>query len=191
MGIITIAALLLVFNMQYLVANAQYTLKNNTSSGATNNNSQIHSKVDDNRVIISKINVNAPVIYDQTSTNNAVFQKALQDGVVHYGNTALPGQAGNTALFGHSSGLPWHPGNYKFVFTLLDKLETGDDITINYDGKSYIYRVTSKEVVSPTNLDVLQAKDPNKHALELITCTPVGTSTNRLVVHAEQTSPGQ
>jgi LPXTG-site transpeptidase (sortase) family protein len=191
LGIITIAALLAVFNMPYLVARFHYESKASAApipATSVSPSTPIY-KPKENRVIIDKINVNAPVIYDQTSTESAVFQKALQDGVVHYGTTALPGQAGNVALFGHSSGAPWHPGNYKFVFTLLDKLTPGDDITIDYNGTRYTYRVTSKAIVSPDNLNILIAKDPSRHSLELITCTPVGTSKNRLVVHTEQVFP--
>lgn len=181
LGFATIAAILIAFNMQYFVANAQYRL---TSPAITP-----VFKPTSNSIIINKIHVNAPVVYDQTSTDENLFLKALQDGVVHYGTTALPGQAGNAALFGHSSGVPWAPGKYKFVFTLLDKLQPDDRIIVDFDGTRYVYKVTYKEVVSPDNLAILQAKDPTKHQLELITCTPVGTSTNRLVVHAIQVSP--
>jgi hypothetical protein len=85
--------------------------------------------------------------------------------------------------------MPWTPGVYKFVFTLLDKLQAGDEIIVDYNGTRYIYRINSTEVVSPDNINVLKPTDPKKHSLELITCTPVGTSKNRLVVHAEQISP--
>jgi LPXTG-site transpeptidase (sortase) family protein len=188
LGIITIAALLAIFNMPYLVARFNYETKASAAPAVTTIAAAPKPayKPQENRVIINKINVDAPVIYDQTSTQSAVFQKALQDGVVHYATTALPGQAGNVALFGHSSGAPWHPGNYKFVFTLLDKLVPGDDITIDYNGTRYTYRVTSKEVVSPDDLSILKTKNGSEHDLELITCTPVGTSKNRLVVHAIQ-----
>jgi sortase (surface protein transpeptidase) len=71
------------------------------------------------KIIINGIGVNAPVIYDQKTVDEGAFQLALRDGVVHYPGTALPGQPGNVAIFGHSSGQVWAPGNYKFFFTHL------------------------------------------------------------------------
>ncbi|MBX6334559.1 class D sortase [Candidatus Saccharibacteria bacterium] len=139
------------------------------------------------RIVIPAIEVDAPVIFDEPSTVEWKVQLALRRGVVHYGTTGMPGQSGNMVLVGHSSGAPWAPGDYKWVFTLLDKLEKGDEIKVSYQGIDYIYRVTRKQVVKPEDLTVLdQTAQP---MLSLITCTPVGTSKNRLVVQAEQISP--
>src|SRR4030095_4689134 len=132
------------------------------------------------KIIINKINVNAPVVFDQTTVNEGNFQKALQHGVVHYPNTALPGQQGNVVIFGHSSGQWWAPGDYKFIFSLLDKMSVNDEIVLDYKGMRYIYKVTSTQVVSPDTVSVLN-QPPNEHALTLITCTPVGTNLKRLI----------
>jgi LPXTG-site transpeptidase (sortase) family protein len=140
----------------------------------------------ENTITIAKINVHAPVIYEP-SISEAAIQKALQSGVVHYGNTAAPGQIGNVAIFGHSSNDWWEPGDFKFVFVLLDKLAPGDQITMDYQSQRYTYEVTSSTVVEPTNVAVLnKTAEPT---LTLITCTPPGTSLRRLVVTAKQVSP--
>jgi len=138
------------------------------------------------QIIINSIKVNAPIIFE-TRDDESTFLTDLRGGVVHYPNTALPGQEGNVAIFGHSSGVWWEIGNYKFVFTLLDKLKPGDKVFIDYKGTRYIYRVTDSTVVPPTDVAVLN--QTNNHTLTLITCTPVGTSTNRLIVHAIQYVP--
>jgi LPXTG-site transpeptidase (sortase) family protein len=134
-----------------------------------------------NHLIISKIAVDAPVIWnvseDQTLT-------ALEKGVAHYQGTALPGQIGNVFISGHSSYYWWNEGSYKEVFALLDKLEVGDKITINYDNIQYNYEVVSKKVVGPNDLSVLE--QGTGHNLSLMTCVPVGTNLNRLVVLAKQ-----
>jgi LPXTG-site transpeptidase (sortase) family protein len=140
----------------------------------------------ENTITIPKINVHAPVMYEP-SVREADIQKALEGGVVHYGNTALPGQAGNTAIFGHSSHDWWEPGNYKFVFVLLDKLSPGDRFTIDYQSKRYTYEVTGTKIVEPTDLTVL--KPTAEPTVSLITCTPPGTSLRRLVVTAKQIDP--
>lgn len=138
-------------------------------------------------ITINRINVQAPVIYGLQSVEEWVFQKALEDGVVHYPNTARPGEPGNAVVFGHSSGQVWAPGAYKSVFAHLDKLQRGDKIFLDYQGIRYVYEVSGSSIVPPTEISVLNpTPDPT---LTLITCTPVGTNTNRLIVTAKQISP--
>lgn len=140
----------------------------------------------ENTISIPKINVKAPVNYEP-SIQEAAIQKSLETGVVHYGNTALPGQNGNVAIFGHSSNDWWEPGDYKFVFVLLDKLAPGDQVTMDYNSQRYTYEVTGSRVVEPTEVSVLNPT--STPTLTIITCTPPGTSLKRLVVTAKQISP--
>ena len=139
------------------------------------------------KIIINSIGVKAPVIYDQRTVDEGAFQYALRSGVVHYPNTALPGKPGNVVIFGHSSGQVWAPGDYKFIFTHLEKLKDDDRIYIEYEGVRYIYSITGSKVVPPTQMSVLNPTADN--TLTLITCTPVGTSKNRLIVTAKQIVP--
>jgi LPXTG-site transpeptidase (sortase) family protein len=138
------------------------------------------------QISIPKINVSAPIVY-ANSNQEADIQKDLEGGVVHYAHTAVPGEIGNSVIFGHSSNDWWEPGDYKFVFVLLDKLAVGDTFTVTYNSQQYVYKVTETKVVEPTDLSVLNdTPDPE---LTLITCTPPGTSWKRLVVRAQQISP--
>lgn len=144
----------------------------------------------DPKLIIPKINVDVPVIYDTTPDYNAQM-KAMENGVAYFGipgANSKPGQVGNTVLSGHSSNDFLDSGNYKFIFALLEKLGAGDTIYVNYQGKRYIYTVTKTEVVQPTDVSKL-VYPTDKPILTLITCTPLGTSQNRLLVTAEQISP--
>lgn len=145
----------------------------------------------ESKLIIPKINVNIKVVYDITSLEDAPVQEGLNRGVVHYklpGANALPGQVGNTTILGHSSNDIFDPGDYKFAFVLLDRLQAGDIIYMHYEGKRYIYRVTDKKVISPTEFAALQQNN-GKPMLTLVTCTPPGTALKRLLVYAEQISP--
>lgn len=139
------------------------------------------------KIIINKLNVTAPVIYDVDTVDQTIFQQALQKGVVHYPKTALPGEPGNVVIFGHSSGQWWAPGDFKFVFTLLDKLQIEDRIFLEYQGIRYIYKVNDISIVEPTNLSVLN--QTNNHTLTLITCSPVGSNAKRLIIKAQQIAP--
>ncbi len=140
------------------------------------------------KVIIPKINVEIPVVYDELSTEDKLLQKALERGVVHYGSTPLPGEKGNIVVFGHSSNNIFNQGKYKFAFVLLNKLSDGDVFYLTRDGITYAYRVYDKKIVRPTSVEVLGAVDRDNTAT-LITCDPPGTSLNRLVVVGEQISP--
>lgn len=140
-------------------------------------------------VIIPKINVQIPVVYDEPSIAEAAVQRALERGVIHYATTVNPGQQGNAAIFGHSSNNIFNKGQYKFAFVLLHELVPGDIFYLTYDQKVYTYRVFDKKVVPPTEVSVLNSIPGKPATAALITCDPPGTSTNRLVVWGEQISP--
>jgi LPXTG-site transpeptidase (sortase) family protein len=140
-------------------------------------------------VIIPKINVQIPVVYDVASMAEKDIQAGLENGVVHYPTTVQPGQQGNAAFFGHSSNNIFNKGQYKFAFVLLRQLVPGDIFYITYDKKVYSYRVFDKKVVTPAEVSVLNPVEGKPVTATLITCDPPGTSTNRLVVWGEQISP--
>lgn len=191
----------LIFNYQLIVAQLGYminqpkqvaTLTQPATSPIVANSANATSATPaeivppDNLIVIPKINVNAPVVLEPSLAEKNI-QRSLQDGVVHYAGTALPGEPGNVAIVGHSSNDWWEPGNYKFVFALLEKMAVGDKIQINYNSHKYVYEVSSTKVVEPTDLSVLApTAEPT---LTLITCTPPGTSWKRLIVSARQIEP--
>src|SRR5665647_1236182 len=182
LGIFMALGIFGLLNAQWFVAQYLYRFPKSPASNELNIASPTNISATP-LIAIPKIHITAP-IGDVASYDQQKIQLMLRDGVVRYGYGATPGQIGNTVIVGHSSGQFWAPGNYKFVFTLLDKLEPSDKIYIDYRGTRYIYIVTDSVVVSPTNISVL-APTP-KPTLTLITCTPVGTSRDRLVVHARQ-----
>ncbi|HET9174275.1 MAG TPA: sortase [Candidatus Saccharimonadales bacterium] len=140
-------------------------------------------------VIIPKINVEIPVDYSQTSTNETDIENALQSGIVHYPTTQMPGEVGNAAFFGHSSNNIFAPGKYKFAFALLHELVPGDTFYLTNNGKVYAYKVFSRTIVDPTDVGVLNPVAGHKTTATLITCDPPGTSWRRLVVVGDQISP--
>jgi sortase A len=141
------------------------------------------------QVIIPKINVDIPVDYSETSTNENVIENDLESGVVHYPTTVLPSQDGNTAYFGHSSNNIFNPGKYKFAFVLLHTIEPGDTFYLVYNGKVYIYKVFERQIVSPNDVGILSNVPNHVATATLITCDPPGTSINRLIVVGDQISP--
>ena len=144
----------------------------------------------DPRLIIPKINVDVPVIYD-VGTDYDSQMAAMENGVAHFpipGANSHPGEVGNTALAGHSSNDLFDGGDYKFIFAQLEKLVPGDTIYANYQSKRYTYVVTRTETVKPNEVNKL-VYPTDKPVMTLITCTPLGTALNRFLVTAEQVSP--
>lgn len=140
-------------------------------------------------IIIPKINVEIPVVYTVDTLDENAIETGLQQGVVHYYDTAYPGQNGNGVIFGHSAGNIFNPGLYKYAFSLLHYLEIGDTFTINYQSKSYTYQVFNKFIVSPNDVSVVNPIAGHPATFTLITCNPPGLSTNRLVIQADQVNP--
>jgi len=146
-------------------------------------------------VLIPKINVDANVVYDERSYEEEAIQAALERGVVHYGETTLPGEVGNNVIVGHSSGNFFNAGKFKYAFVLLDHLEIGDTFNLCYENERFIYKIVTSVVVEPTNLDYVQQYYPETNQpidvplTTLITCSPPGTSWKRLIIQGEQISP--
>jgi len=140
------------------------------------------------KIIIPKINIEAPVVYDEPSIDEKAVQSSLERGVLHYATTPNPGEKGNAVIFGHSSSNILNKGKYKFAFLLLKSLENNDTFIVQKDGKKYVYKVYEKFVTTPDDLSVLGPTDKTA-IITLITCDPPGLSTNRLIVRAEQIFP--
>jgi len=145
----------------------------------------------DQRIIVPRIGQNVPVIQiptdkliqrDWTGLENQI-QEALRHGVVHFPGTANPGDEGNVVITGHSSYFPWDPGRFKDVFALLHQVEVGDKVVVYSNQQKYEYEVYEKKVISPSQVEVLTQGGENR--LTLLTCTPVGTDINRLVLLAK------
>jgi len=132
-------------------------------------------------IIIPKLNISVPVVANVDGTNEAVYDKALEGGVAQFKGTALPGEKSNIFIFGHSSANI--DGPYAKIFADLNDLSDTDEIKINYHGREYGYTVTSKNIVEATDISPLQKT--NTEQLTLMTCWPIGTDQERLIVIAK------
>lgn len=141
-------------------------------------------------LIIPKINVDVPIRFGLTNDSGTIMS-AMNNGVAHWsipGASAVPGQIGNTVITGHSAGDIYSSNPYKFIFSGLERLESGDTIYIDYQGTRYTYAVYEKRVVAPNDVASLQYSG-DEAILTLVTCTPLGTSEKRLLIFARQINP--
>ncbi len=132
---------------------------------------------------IGKIGVQLPLYHGVDAT-------VLQVGVGHLEGTSLPvgGKSTHAVLSGHR-GLPSAK-----LFTDLDKMEIGDTFAINVLRQTLVYQVDQIKVVLPSESEDLRIV-PGKDYCTLLTCTPYGINTHRLLVrgvrvHQEESGPG-
>ena len=123
---------------------------------------------------IPKILVDLP-IYHGTS------EEVLEKGVGHIQNTSVPigGNSTHSVLTGHT-GLP----NAE-LFTRLDELVVGDIFYIHVLNEILTYKVYEIKVVLPDNIDELRITS-GEDLVTLVTCTPYGVNSHRLLVKAER-----
>lgn len=123
---------------------------------------------------IDKINCYLPIYH---GTDDAV----LQVGVGHLEGTSLPvgGASTHCVLSGHR-GLPSAK-----LFTDLDQLEVGDTFVLYVLDETLTYEVDQIRIVEPTDLSDL-AIEEGKDYCTLMTCTPYGINTHRLLVRGHR-----
>ncbi|MFE4951917.1 class C sortase [Leifsonia sp. NPDC056665] len=129
------------------------------------------------RIVIPSIGVDLP-IYHGTS------DATLENGIGHLEGTSLPvGGAGTHAVLAGHRGLA-----SATLFTNLDKVVTGDTFTIYVFGETLTYKIFSIKVVNPDETKTLNPV-PGKDLVTLVTCTPIGVNSQRILVTAERVTP--
>lgn len=167
------------------IVGADYTQASSWFVGGAKSEDFTASKVEHYTISIPKLKIDGASV--------AIGGEDLSKSLVQYPGTALPGKRGNSAIFGHSI-LPifYNPKSYLSIFSMLPTLTAGDEILINYDGISFVYKVESLFEVAPTDIQVLD-QDTSDSFLTLVTCVPPGDPRNpkRLVVRARIVPPEQ
>ena len=121
-------------------------------------------------ITIDKIKVELP-IYHGTS------EEVLSKSVGHLEGSSLPvGGIGTHSVLSAHRGLPSSK-----LFTDLDKLEIGDIFTINILNQMLTYEIDKITIVKPNEIEGLKIEE-GKDYITLLTCTPYGINTHRLLV---------
>jgi len=124
---------------------------------------------------IPKISLKIPIYHGSD-------KKTLEKGIGHLETSALPiGGIGNNPILTGHRGLPSAE-----LFTRLDELKKGDIIYISVLNDYLAYKVDNTFSILPGDTEGLVA-DKDKDMLTLITCTPYGVNTHRMVVQAIRT----
>jgi sortase A len=148
------------------------------------------------RLTIAKIGLDIPVLSVGTtlipegSQSKVVWGDVPNAGAFH-STSAYPGNIGNTVINGHRD-------IQGAVFRHLDRLEVGDEIVLYVGEVPYVYRVVQVLVVPETFASAAQKAENLRligflpeERLTLVTCTPVGLATHRLLVIARPADQGE
>lgn len=123
---------------------------------------------------ISAINIDLPIYHGTTGA-------AMEKGAGHMEGTSLPvGGIGTHAVISAHSGM----ASAK-LFTDLDKLKLGDMFFITVCNQKLAYEVDNIAVVEPTDIDLIRI-DTQQDYVTLLTCTPYGVNTHRLLVRGHR-----
>ena len=133
------------------------------------------SQLDDDQGIMAVIEV--PSIGVDMPVRHGSGTYALEHGAGHLHGTSLPvgGQGSHSVITAHR-GL-----RDKLMFTRLDELEAGDLMYVRVEGETLAYKVDRVSVIDPDDTRLLRAR-PGEDRLTLMTCTPYGVNTQRLLV---------
>lgn len=123
---------------------------------------------------IPTINIDLPIYHGTTGA-------AMEKGAGHMEGTSLPvGGIGTHAVISAHSGM----ASAK-LFTDLDKLKLGDMFFITVCNQKLAYEVDNIAVVEPTDIDLIRI-DTQQDYVTLLTCTPYGVNTHRLLVRGHR-----
>ena len=123
---------------------------------------------------IPTINIDLPIYHGTTGA-------AMEKGAGHMEGTSLPvGGIGTHAVISAHSGM----ASAK-LFTDLDKLEPGDVFFVTVCNQKLAYEVDNIAVVEPTDIDLIRV-DTQQDYVTLLTCTPYGVNTHRLLVRGHR-----
>ena len=123
---------------------------------------------------IPTINIDLPIYHGTTGA-------AMEKGAGHMEGTSLPvGGVGTHAVISAHSGM----ASAK-LFTDLDKLKLGDVFFVTVCNEKLAYEVDNIAVVEPTDIDLIRI-DTQQDYVTLLTCTPYGVNTHRLLVRGHR-----
>ena len=112
---------------------------------------------------------------------------------LRYGAGRMPGSSeagepGNLVIFGHRM------RRYGSIFNRLGEVSIGDSIIIERAGQAFTYTVDSIETIEPSSLSAYigmeKEGDPGSCRITLITCTPIGVGSHRLIITGHLASGG-
>jgi sortase A len=127
-----------------------------------------------NRIQIPAIGIDAPIVQGDA-------WEQLKKGVGQHIGTVNPGEKGNLVLSAHND-------IFGEIFRHLDQLENGDEIVLHTSQRAYVYVITRKKIVEPTNVSVMDST--TTPTITLISCYPYLIDDERIVIQGQLKTTG-
>ena len=130
--------------------------------------------------------VTIPKISQELPVYHGTSDSVLAIAVGHMEGTSLPigGKSSHSVVSAHR-GLPT-----AVLFTYLDRMEIGDTFSFTILDRTFTYEVDQIRIVEPSDASLIQI-EPGKDYCTLLTCTPYGINTQRLLVRGHQVDMSQ
>jgi LPXTG-site transpeptidase (sortase) family protein len=153
------------------------------SDNSTNDQKYPYSEKEDS-IEIPKIELVAPLVFID-SLEIAEIKKGLDLGVVHFSDSVLPGEVGQTIILGHSAPPSFPNIKYYWVFVRIEELVEGDEIFVFFNNREHQYIVKGKFFLDKGEEIPQDRLTDDTNMLLLISCWPPETGTRRIAVEAE------
>ena len=134
-------------------------------------------------IIISSIDLDLPVQNPQTR-DIADLDEFLKDGPVRYMDSARLGEKGNVLIFAHTSHLPVVKNQMYKAFNRVPELSPGDTITVQGEGRSYVYSVKSVRKANAEDA-IIDLSPTLGKKLTLVTCDTLTSKSSRFILEAD------
>lgn len=135
------------------------------------------------RIIIPEIDLDLP-ISNPSTRDIATLDEYLKEGPVRYVDSAQLGEKGNVLIFAHTSHLPVVKNQMYKAFNRVPELKAGDSITIESEGKKYLYTVRSVRKVDAEEASVDISPGVGTK-LTLVTCDTLTSKNSRFLLEAD------
>ena len=130
--------------------------------------------------------VTVPKIGQELPLYHGTSDSVLSSAVGHFQGTSLPvGGATTHSVVSAHRGLPT-----AVLFTHLDRMEVGDTFFFTILDRTITYEVDQVRIVEPDDVSLIQIEDGEDYCT-LLTCTPYGINTHRLLVRGHQIDTSQ
>ena len=138
---------------------------------------------------IPSLKIDVGVSANVDAGNPAEYEQVLKSSIAHAKGTGFPDHDGGISktifLFAHSTNGSWNITQYNAQFYALKDIQQGDEISVWFWGKKFVYQVEGIEIVEPEDLTILEPQ-LEEEKLVLQTCWPPGTTETRLLVMASR-----
>ncbi len=130
--------------------------------------------------------ISIPKISQELPVYHGTDESVLGVAAGHFQGSSLPVGGINThSVVSAHRGLPTAT-----LFTYLDRMEIGDTFTFSILDKTFVYEVDQIRIVEPDDTNLIQV-EKDKDYCTLLTCTPYGINTQRLLVRGHQVDTSQ